>query len=278
MCVCLALRLSIPLRGLRQHARGWLVYSLLFLAAMAASSTPGEAVESKQDSMRVLFQEKHEAWLEYCRRPEVWSRSRGNFFVNNEPFREIIRLGIPALPYLMEKVETAPLEGRLLHYALTAITKKKFHVRRQEIDGQLLWTVEEFPDIEPGRSHPDTNILWLRWWREEIKETPQQFEELYQEWKAQNEPDEAEGAYRKLVDLGVVALPTMVEKVTDGDAAMIPAIAELTDGSLAPDVNAAECLVWWEEQADKWIIRFPENGTARGPEDPAEATDHEEIP
>ena len=256
----------------------WLICWLFIMVAMVSSATKGEAVESKQDSMRVLFQEKHEAWLEYCQRPEVWRHSRGNVFVNNEPFREIIRLGIPALPCLMERIEEAPIEGRLLHHALMAITKKKFHVRQEEIDGRLLWTVEEFPDIAPGKSHPDTNILWLRWWREKIQETPQEFERLHQEWKAQKEPDETAQAYRKLVDLGIVALPAMVEKVADGDAVMIPAISELTDGTLAPDARVAECLAWWEREQEKWTITFPDAQEQFAAEDTAAVAGGEQTP
>jgi hypothetical protein len=210
-------------------------------------------------ALRALFDEKYEAWQEYCRQPEVWSRSRGGGqFVQNEPFREIIKMGIPILPLLIEKVETSPLEGRLLHFALTDITKKKFHVNQEEIDGQLLWVAEEFPDIPPGRSHPDTNLLWSRWWREQVHFTPEQFESLYEKWKNPERPEMAEKHYAKLIDLGIAALPTMVQKVAAGDAGLVPAIAELTEEAIAPTAQPAQCLEWWEQERDKWSIPLPE--------------------
>lgn len=231
-------------------------------------------------NMRDLFQEKYEAWLNHCRRPEVWSQSRGEAFVSNEPFREIIRLGIPALPFLMEKLQESPIEGRLLHHALTAITKKKFHVQQQEIDGQLLWTVEEFPDIQPSRSQPDTNILWLRWWREKLGETSGQFEELYQEWKNQKVQEQGKTGetYRKMVDLGIVALPMMMAKVAGGEANLIPAISELTAGAIVEDAEVAECLAWWEREGEKWIIAPPETNGRTAPEDTAAARSLQKTP
>ena len=81
----------------------WLICWLFILVAMVSSPPCAQEVESTPDSTRALFQEKHQAWLQYCQRPEVWRHSRGDVFVNNEPFREIIRLGIPALPCLMER-------------------------------------------------------------------------------------------------------------------------------------------------------------------------------
>ncbi len=256
----------------------WFICWLFILVAMVSSLSCAQEVENTQDSTRALFQEKHQVWLKHCQRPEVWRHSRGDVFVNNEPFQQIIRLGIPALPYLMERIEEAPIEGRLLHHALMAITKKKFHVRQEEIDGQLLWTVEEFPDIAPGKSHPDTNILWLRWWREKIQETPEEFERLYQEWKAQKEPDEAEGAYRKLVDLGVVALPAMVKKVAGGEIALLPAISKLSEGAIPEDAERTECLAWWELEEEKWTITFPDAQEQLAPKDTAAVAGGEQTP
>lgn len=279
MRLCSAAFQIQPLRNLLRFWRPGLACCLL-LTVMAPRMARTREEGNEEAKMRALFDQKYQAWLEYCRRPEVWSHNRGDVFVNNEPFQQIIRLGIPALPYLMEKIQESPIEGRLLHFALLAITKKKFHIRQREIDGQLLWTVEEFPDVTPGRSQPDSNILWLRWWREGMDEVSQQFDQLYRRWKILQEEDQkgAQEVYRRMVDLGIAALPKMVERVGEGEADLIPAIAELTDGAVAEEAKRSQCLAWWEENGNSWIIDFPESQTPEVSADTTAAQDHEENP
>ncbi|MFC1683203.1 hypothetical protein ACFL0G_03240 [Candidatus Zixiibacteriota bacterium] len=256
-----------PLLRAGRPPRRWFLGPFPLLVAMAALLLACAAQkEDRSADVRAQFEEKYEAWLEYCRQPEVWSRSRGGeAFVQNQPFREIIRMGIPILPVLIEKVETTPIQGRLLHFALTDITKKKFHVRQEEIDGQLLWVADEFPDIPPGRSHPDFNILWSRWWREQLHRTPEQFEDLYEKWKQPERPEITEENYTRLVDLGIAALPLMVEKVATGEAGLIPAVSELTGQAIPPDAQPAQCLAWWKKEGDMWSIPLPEQMTEIAP-------------
>jgi len=229
---------------------------LMFLVTSGRPLAVTQA-QSPEDSLRALFEARHQAWLEYCRQPEVLLRSSGKAFVNNEPFQDIIRLGIDAIPLLMERIQDAPIEGRLLHYALTAITKTKFHVRQDTVAGTILWTVEEFPDIPPATNHPDTNLLWLRWWQQGIAGTPQEFQRFYDDWKTLEQSERRAASLSRMVDLGVAALPLMMTRVAAGDSALIPAISQVTDEAVAPDVSIEECLAWWETEKQRWTLRPP---------------------
>ena len=205
------------------------------------------------------FEEKYQAWLRYSsEKASVRSEIDAEMLFDNRAFRGIVKLGIPIIPFVVEKQQ----QDHLLGYALHKITKLKLHTHRLGKDpNEWVWTVEEFPDIREKQGPPDSRTLWLRWWREGRSLTDRRFASLYLEWeelKRQKADEEAERVYRRMIDLGVAALPNMMQKVELGGTDLIPAISELTDGKVQKKATASACLAWWERNRKNWTIRFPE--------------------
>ncbi len=244
------------------------LFAMLVLGSIPVLGTP---TGHQNRDAKMVFESKYKAWQEHCKQPEIGLSSSIKPYIDNDPYREMVQLGIPVLPYMIEKIENDPYGGgRFLcalappnmAVALPTITKKKFHIRKTEQPpSEFRWTVEEFPDMRDMSIPPVRYKLWLRWWKEGHKQTPQCFENLYKEWqelKKQKKDKDAKAKYQQMLDLGIAALPYMTEKVEQGDTELIPAISVLTDGKVKKDTKQSECLDWWKKNREKWLIPFPE--------------------
>ena len=82
-------------------------------------------------------------------------------------------------------------------------------------------------------------------------------------WKQvkQNRPDETSAinyCLHKISKLGVAALPLMIQKIGEGETDFILLVSELTEGEVKKDATAQECLLWWANNKQRWIIPFKE--------------------
>lgn len=234
-----------------------IMWFVLFIGLLNATQSFGQV---SRQNVKLLFEAKYNLWREWLRENVPSTPSSIIYkddFYNNEPFKEIVRLGVPAIPYIIEKQQ----EDHMLGYALYQITKWKWHtIREGNEPSEWVWTLEEFPDIRGKGGPPDSRKLWLRWWKEGRKLTEQRFEKLYSEWKElkkQNKDKQAREKYQRIIDLGIAVLPTMTQKVQEGDTGLISAISKLTDGEFSDKATAAKCLDWWEKNKENWLIPFP---------------------
>ena len=105
--------------------------------------------------------------------------------------------------------------------------------------------------------------VYLCWWREGRGFTERRFKVLYGEWKKAKEAGDEETAtlkYERIRDLGIAALPYLVEKVEEGEKEFVPVISYLSDGEVREDAGPADCVRWWREHKARWTVPFPEKG------------------
>jgi hypothetical protein len=175
----------------------------------------------------------------------------------NEPFREIVALGVTAIPHIVEKQK----EDHSLGQALQQITKWKCHIVREgKSPNEWVWTVEEFPNMRLQSGPPDARVLWLRWWNEGRKQTGLWHQSIWQEWrdlKKQGKEQAAKDKYQRLIDLGIAALPVIMEKVAAGDRELVPLVSQLTTAKVDPNASIEQCVSWWEQNKEQWLIPFP---------------------
>jgi hypothetical protein len=115
-------------------------------------------------------------------------------------------------------------------------------------------------------SKKDVNILpelWSQWWRGGPQFTRGRFEAKHSEWKAMKkenrlEKSNANSKLSEMADLGIPAIPFMVEKIGHGETDFIPLISKLTNKELAETATKEQCLDWWKTNKQKWLIPFPE--------------------
>jgi len=239
----------------------FLLVGTLQLAALLSARSPHEAAQGETVSR--AFEARYAAWRQYVdaeiQRQGLGFRSSlpGSLFYDNQPFRDIVSLGPPALPYMMHKLRQDWEVGRML----SAITKWNWHIERTEDEaGKRVWTVVEFRDMAGRTGPPDNREIWLRWWRENPKWTADRFAGLYGEWKKLKEDgkdEEGEGKCQAMKDLGIAALPYMIDRVKQGDRDLMPAISCLVDAAVAADAEPPVCLDWWDKNKEHWRIPFP---------------------
>jgi hypothetical protein len=208
---------------------------------------------------RSAFEARYAAWREHRRRVS-WGSSISNWrgAIDSEQYRAMVRLGIPALPFMVEKVREDPL----IASAIEDIAKFRPHIRSHRTQQGPLWTVDEFPDVRRPVGRPlDAGAIWLRWWHERRERTPEWFDQRYREWKrlkTEGKQEEAKQQYQLIVDLGLEALPLMVETMKKGSSDLVPALSKLTNGAVSEDAKPAECVQWWKQNKGDWTLPPPQ--------------------
>jgi hypothetical protein len=133
-----------------------------------------------------------------------------------------------------------------LNLPMHLITKKAF--TRQE------WR-EDIPMDSRGELQ-----MYLDWWKTGRKSTARLFDERDSDWEtlsAQGRQSEAQTKLEEIRSLGIAAIPLMVRKLKEGRTEFVPIISKLTDGKVDPNSNPSQCISWWENDRDKWLISFP---------------------
>ena len=205
---------------------------------------------SAQQSMEELFEAKYQRWSEFISRPEVMAQSVVGPRFECSQFQEIVDLGLQALPYIVRKMKQNP-EDRLLWKAIEEIAKVRIRGKYDREKNKVVFP--QFPDLKPGER------VYLYWWREGHKFTPERFETLYVEWrqlKGARGEEEAGAIYRRMVDLGVTVLPSMMKRIERGDSALVAVVSYLTDGAIDHDATPQQCINWWQRNEKEWTIPF----------------------
>ena len=227
---------------------------ILFLELQLPGTVWAQQIGDRTSSFTIVYGE----WKQYLQKsipPEVIVRSSisSNVFYDNDPFRKIVALGVPSLPEVMDRVS----EDKLLIEALSQITKWKYHVVRiGKSPESYTWKVEEFPQMCKQGEPLDRLEIWKYWWREGRFKTNERFAELYNRWKSlksEQEDKKALEVYQEIADLGILALPYLIEQV-EQEPEFILVISKLSDGSLPPTATAKECVQWWEKNRPKFEL------------------------
>lgn len=59
----------------------------------------------KSKKIKERFDALYEEWVKVIQDPKVQASSRPQDYIDNEPYREIVKLGKDALPFILEKIE-----------------------------------------------------------------------------------------------------------------------------------------------------------------------------
>ena len=216
--------------------RKWCV--LLFSGFFYMSSVLSCKAADKQQDIKAELEKRMDAWGKYLE-----EHPRLSTLTSNRYYRDIIDLGMPAVPYLMEGIEKG---NWALSGAIREITRKRFEEYERPADYR-------------GGSQDYAKLI-VQWWPKARKETPNQFSQRYSQWKDLKKKGKEKEAKEKLEEiraLGVAALPIIIEKVKQGDNELIPIVSKLTDVQVDPNANTAQCVSWWQQNKENWLIPFP---------------------
>ena len=224
--------------------------SLIIFILIILKRTTSQDLErsTSQDNVGVnkIFHQEYESYLKTYEEDYeelLYSSSsmgqRGFRHMHN-----ISKLGPMVLPYIMEKVtQTKDMNFTL---PLSLITGKRF-------------SKSEWPEGTYGDSRT-LIILYIDWWEKGRNLTPLQFNERYarlMELRDADKKDEVSECRDEIRKLGIAALPMIIEKVKEGDKELIPIVSRLTDGQVEENASIPQCVEWWRDNKQKWLIPFP---------------------
>jgi hypothetical protein len=248
--------------------------TLLTVGVLTAQLQAEEATTNPAVS-QVDIEAKYRAWRQYVdaqmkARPTS-QRLRSDYYpvelvYDNEPFRDLVALGVSALPYLIPKMK----EDGDVGWVVGRITKWRIHIeRRGDSPRDYVWSLTDFPEVtsENGPPGPPTGRrIYAYWWQTGRMKVPGILDRLYREWQERGNAGDDSGAkdrYQRMVDLGVVALPCMVAKVQAGDGRLIPAIAELSDKAVAKDATPEAVQTWWARKKPELRVLLEADPTSQ---------------
>jgi len=210
----------------------------LFLFLIIFSFESISYCTSEESNISNELEKRLQAWDQYLR-----ENPRISDLTGNQYYQDIISMGLPVLPYIMEKVDKG---SWALSDAVSVITKKKFEE-------------DERPKDYTYGSKAYAKLA-VQWYPNARKETNKLFSQRYLRWsdlKNKKEQNKSKEELEKIRALGIAALPLIMAKVQQGDTELIPVISKLTKDKIKSDATAVECLEWWKQNKEDWLIPFP---------------------
>jgi hypothetical protein len=74
--------------------------------------------------------------------------------------------------------------------------------------------------------------------------------------------------YDKIEDVGILALPHIIENVKQGQTHLIRLFSRLVDGELPKDATPQQVLSWWDKNKDRWTIPYEKLTPTADPNEP----------
>lgn len=244
-----------------------LFLSLLICGILFSNSTDCKDVQKLIDDWRVYCEDSGELWLsDYT--PIDKARMKSHPFYDWS--HRIIAEGPPAVPCLLDNILQIEQKHRLdlseffrdlLIFTVKQILKIELNARIVANAKNKTWRTYylEFPEIyvenDKEYDHDRTKQILLKFWRQKDQLIKSRFVKLNQERKKfLGDEIKTQKILKEIENLGILALPLLVEEIAKGEDPLIQIVAELTDGQVAEDASPTACLAWWAANKSYWTM------------------------
>lgn len=245
-----------------------LLVILLILGGVSRCNASSE--QPDQRALRMEFDTRYQAWKtaleEWIEKhpsssataivPEAWA---------------VIAMGPRITPFFIEILEK-DLKSNLFKDKNQVHSQISFILRR--ITGKRFPRDEVFLLSQKYIGHKAEEKLYVDWWRQRRRLTPQKFDDLYtrliQIPKEEQYGDEWQDIFTKISDLGIEALPLWVRKIEQGDERYLKMVRSLLDvAGVKADAfvvngegtwSAETMLKWWKVNKEKVALPDPPPG------------------
>jgi len=116
----------------------------------------------------------------------------------------------------------------------------------------------------------DDPEVWVNWWDVGRSKASQQFELAYANWRSSLEGPDRDKMYQNLLDLGIMALPFAIEKISAEKNQSLPvqiglvqAVDYWTGGQVMKEISKRRyplqywsgiCCKWWDARKNEWLL------------------------
>ena len=164
-----------------------------------------------------------------------------------QEFRDIIALGVPALPEILEK-----MSDKNDPYAI-------------ELEAAIISITRAYLPAEESRrikSNADKIDAWMRWLRDSNQNIAANLSEHLEKMKQAKREGRSEDAFeavKRITRLGTLALPHLFAGIAKGETDLIPVASELVMGAFPPTATPDQCGEWWKQNKIKWTVPISGN-------------------
>lgn len=116
-----------------------------------------EKLYERDEVIKVKLNKLYAEWRDYIAQPSVKASSLSKDYINCKPYKEIIGMGSPVIPYIIDKMEKAKLSGNMgidsiLWYAIRDITGV-------DLTTSKFWSEQEMAE------------KYINWWKQKKSES-----------------------------------------------------------------------------------------------------------
>jgi len=241
------------------------------------------------------FERRYGAWLKFLDDPGT-RFSSGARQIGNPYFDAIVAMGPKAVPMLLRRLQAAtefeekarawrrghPPGEPIPRTAGDAVAPEWLILAISRVT-RVSRSVAARPALEPGAWEAQATA-YVAWFNNLEENTRTEFEKRAPAWRGLSEGakpvlwtettfywpqmgelptrrefTEAGRAYRALLDLGIPALPLIVERLRMGETCFVPIFEELTKSRVfvhgpSAAVTSSNCIEWWERNKNDWTI------------------------
>jgi len=108
--------------------------------------------------MKKEFDTLYEKWVKFIRDSKIQYSSRTRDYVNNEPYREIVKLGRDALPLILEKIEQGEFFMNQAALEITGINLERII----EEENQTRSEADKLPEFLSEQEKSEVILRYIR--------------------------------------------------------------------------------------------------------------------
>lgn len=234
--------------GMSMALRSVILLVLVLTACMTVPAASATCTDSSQAELRSEFDSRFNAWLA-ARAKWIDEHPYASYLADLPEQQAIVEMGPPVVPFFIDMFDEE-------------ISERKWDNRLQaDIVGILMRiTWKSFPESEWPKGtygkHKERMELYVKWWREGRKKTPEQFAKLYSAWVKQTREGNtkaAEETFGLLKRMGIEILPLVTKKIEQGEDRLVPFINKLMrQDVLKPNATRKDALDWWKANECKY--------------------------
>jgi hypothetical protein len=194
-----------------------------------------------ENNIKTEFDKKIKSWQTYISKTKNLDDTKTH--INSSPFKNLVALGVPAVPFVIKRLETNP-DAIWLNKVLEKILKiRRFESTYDKEKKQFVFNKDL--NVSDGVN------IWVRWWKVDKYNTKERFDKIYKEYeqvRSLRSHKTYREKYEKVTDEGIPILSKLIKKIRRGEDTLIPMVAVLTNGEVKILTSVKKTLEWWDEK------------------------------
>lgn len=218
---------------------------------LSSQSTTAQSAKPDRAALKQAFLIRYDAWVDAIG-AYLGAHPAANAYPVLPEERALLNMGVSIVPVVVEIFDQDEKDSKL---------SENDRMRMLTLVSMITWKQFDWRKYDTTTLRNQMH-LFVKWWKEDRKRTPQILNDLYPKWDAlmkAGKTKEADDILEEIRDMGIDALPFIVGKVRDGDVRLAGFVRKLArDYTLEESTPRETVLTWWEKNKDRRTLPDPE--------------------